>query len=89
MNQKNYSERLKKIGRNAPCPCGSGKKYKKCHLLKDEKAKRKERLAQEEAVNKAEEGQEENKEEVKEKNKKVNSVAPKVKLTKKQKLAHY
>jgi preprotein translocase subunit SecA len=19
-----------KIGRNAPCPCGSGKKYKKC-----------------------------------------------------------
>jgi len=21
-----------KIGRNAPCPCGSGKKYKKCHL---------------------------------------------------------
>jgi len=22
---------IKKIGRNAPCPCGSGKKYKKCH----------------------------------------------------------
>lgn len=22
-----------KIGRNQPCPCGSGKKYKKCHLL--------------------------------------------------------
>ena len=21
----------KKIERNAPCPCGSGKKYKKCH----------------------------------------------------------
>ena len=21
-----------KIGRNAPCPCGSGKKYKKCCL---------------------------------------------------------
>lgn len=21
----------KKIGRNTPCPCGSGKKYKKCH----------------------------------------------------------
>ena len=20
-----------KIGRNAPCPCESGKKYKKCH----------------------------------------------------------
>ena len=25
-----------KIGRNAPCPCGSGKKYKKCCLQKDE-----------------------------------------------------
>jgi uncharacterized protein YecA (UPF0149 family) len=24
----------KKIGRNEPCPCGSGKKYKKCCLLK-------------------------------------------------------
>lgn len=23
-----------KIGRNDPCPCGSGKKYKKCHLNK-------------------------------------------------------
>lgn len=22
---------MKKIGRNQPCPCGSGKKYKKCH----------------------------------------------------------
>jgi SEC-C motif len=20
-----------KVGRNQPCPCGSGKKYKKCH----------------------------------------------------------
>ncbi len=24
-----------KIGRNQPCPCGSGKKYKKCHMDKD------------------------------------------------------
>jgi len=23
-----------KVGRNDPCPCGSGKKYKKCCLLK-------------------------------------------------------
>jgi len=23
---------IKKIGRNEPCPCGSGKKYKKCCL---------------------------------------------------------
>jgi preprotein translocase subunit SecA len=22
-----------KVPRNAPCPCGSGKKYKKCHGL--------------------------------------------------------
>ena len=21
----------RKIGRNEPCPCGSGKKYKRCH----------------------------------------------------------
>jgi len=25
-----------KVGRNAPCPCGSGKKYKKCHMLQDQ-----------------------------------------------------
>ena len=25
-----------KVGRNDPCPCGSGKKYKKCHLPADE-----------------------------------------------------
>ncbi len=25
-----------KVGRNEPCPCGSGKKYKKCCLVKDE-----------------------------------------------------
>jgi len=24
------------VGRNAPCPCGSGNKYKKCCLAKDE-----------------------------------------------------
>ncbi len=23
--------RIKKVGRNDPCPCGSGKKYKECH----------------------------------------------------------
>src|SRR5881296_1860168 len=26
-----------KIGRNDPCYCGSGKKYKKCHLLQDQR----------------------------------------------------
>jgi len=25
-----------RAGRNDPCPCGSGKKYKKCHLPTDE-----------------------------------------------------
>jgi preprotein translocase subunit SecA len=25
-----------KVGRNDPCPCGSGKKYKKCHMPADE-----------------------------------------------------
>jgi hypothetical protein len=29
------------IGRNDPCPCGSGKKYKKCCLAKDEEEARK------------------------------------------------
>ncbi len=28
--------RDKKVGRNSPCPCGSGKKYKKCCAGKDE-----------------------------------------------------
>lgn len=31
-----------KPGRNDPCWCGSGKKYKKCHLISDEEAARKE-----------------------------------------------
>ncbi len=29
-NKKNMPVKSKKIGRNDPCPCGSGKKYKKC-----------------------------------------------------------
>ena len=28
------SKRVNKIGRNSPCPCGSGKKYKKCCMGK-------------------------------------------------------
>jgi hypothetical protein len=27
-------------GRNDPCPCGSGKKYKQCHLAADEAKER-------------------------------------------------
>ena len=33
-NIKGVSKRKKKLGRNDPCPCGSGKKFKKCCLGK-------------------------------------------------------
>ena len=33
------SVQRKKVGRNDPCPCGSGKKYKKCCLAADEAAR--------------------------------------------------
>ena len=26
-----FVRQTRKIGRNEPCPCGSGKKYKQCH----------------------------------------------------------
>ena len=26
-----FTEQFSKVGRNEPCPCGSGKKYKNCH----------------------------------------------------------
>jgi uncharacterized protein YecA (UPF0149 family) len=29
--EKKQAVSAKKAGRNDPCPCGSGKKYKKCH----------------------------------------------------------
>ena len=29
-NKKQTPKRVKKVGRNDPCPCGSGKKYKQC-----------------------------------------------------------
>ena len=31
------------LGRNDPCHCGSGKKYKQCHLAEDEAKQRAER----------------------------------------------
>lgn len=43
MSDADYEERLKTTGRNDRCPCGSGKKYKKCHLVEDE-SKRSEAL---------------------------------------------
>ncbi len=30
----------KKVGRNDPCPCGSGKKYKNCHLPLEQETKK-------------------------------------------------
>ena len=35
---KSATRSKKKPGRNEPCHCGSGKKYKKCHLQDDERA---------------------------------------------------
>lgn len=37
---------MAKIGRNDPCACGSGKKYKKCCMARDEAAARAARPAQ-------------------------------------------
>jgi preprotein translocase subunit SecA len=33
-----FVRETKKVGRNEPCPCGSGKKFKHCHgaLAKEE-----------------------------------------------------
>jgi len=36
MSKDDYKQRVKHTGRNDVCPCGSGKKYKKCHLEEDE-----------------------------------------------------
>lgn len=30
MNPRSKPRQVEKVGRNEPCPCGSGKKYKKC-----------------------------------------------------------
>ena len=38
--QQNVPRRNEKVGRNDPCPCGSGKKYKKCGLLDTSEHKR-------------------------------------------------
>ncbi|XSG85112.1 MAG: preprotein translocase subunit SecA [Methylohalobius sp. ZOD2] len=31
VEQKPFVRQARKVGRNEPCPCGSGKKYKQCH----------------------------------------------------------
>jgi preprotein translocase subunit SecA len=33
LQEKDAESGKKEIGRNDSCPCGSGKKYKKCHGL--------------------------------------------------------
>ncbi len=40
MTEAVFLQRLGNTGRNDPCPCGSGKKYKRCHLREDEEAER-------------------------------------------------
>ena len=47
--------RFKSTGRNDDCPCGSGKKYKKCHLREDEEAVSKALAARNEAAKVVEE----------------------------------
>ena len=39
MSDSDYEVRLKTTGRNDRCACGSGKKYKKCHLAEDERTR--------------------------------------------------
>jgi hypothetical protein len=59
MADEEYTLRLKNTGRNDTCPCGSGKKYKKCHLLEDEKSYSEDQAkVREEAAAKAAEGEE-------------------------------
>lgn len=36
-HSETYIRKSSKVGRNDPCPCGSGKKYKKCCMNKDKK----------------------------------------------------
>ena len=44
-------ERIMKIGRNDPCPCGSGKKYKHCCYAKDSVKHEPEAVAEEQTLN--------------------------------------
>ena len=64
MSDADYEERLTSTGRNDTCPCGSGKKYKKCHLAEDEgtrtaklKALEEEAMARAKAAKDAEDGE--------------------------------
>jgi preprotein translocase subunit SecA len=37
---KTVRRKVRKVGPNEECPCGSGRKYKKCHMRKDQAARR-------------------------------------------------
>jgi hypothetical protein len=52
MSLEDARQRHKQTGRNDDCPCGSGKKYKKCHQAEDDAVISKEltRLEQEAAA---------------------------------------
>ncbi len=93
MDESEFNERLKNTGRNDSCPCGSGKKYKKCHLFEDEAAHSKELKKQQAELEKANAADEANEESAddnkagKSKYKRVNP-APKTKMTKADKLVN-
>ena len=36
---RSTEDEITKLNRNDPCHCGSGNKYKKCHLVEDEAAR--------------------------------------------------
>lgn len=46
MSLEESQARYKAAGRNDACPCGSGKKYKKCHFIEDEAQIHADRAAQ-------------------------------------------
>ena len=93
MDKSDFAQRLKNTGRNDSCPCGSGKKYKKCHLLEDQAANSKEIKKQQAELEKANAANEDNEETSddkktgKTKHKTVNS-AQKHKITKTDKLSN-
>tara|TARA_R110002050_G_scaffold246395_4_gene384183 strand:- start:746 stop:1018 length:273 start_codon:yes stop_codon:yes gene_type:complete len=36
-NAQGVATRIYRVGRNEPCPCGCGKKFKQCTLIEEEK----------------------------------------------------
>lgn len=50
MEETDFHKRLKSTGRNDLCFCGSGKKYKKCHMNEDEQMEHEEFKKREEAL---------------------------------------